>query len=88
MAFNEWPARSRYFETADSLAAMDDHLVASMHGDVLRCLASYLTDELKRALTSCQRPVARMSLRRAALSAFQRRQLRFIIYLVILTGMT
>jgi hypothetical protein len=25
-----------------------------MHGDVLRCLASYLTDELKRALTSCK----------------------------------
>jgi len=52
--FNECLPGRATFETAEFLGRNDDHLVASMHGDVLRCLASYLTDELKRALTSCK----------------------------------
>jgi hypothetical protein len=66
--FNECLARRATFETAELLGRNDDHLVASMHGDVLRSLASYLTDEFAEArLGVLQKPVARTSLRGAGL---------------------
>jgi hypothetical protein len=46
------------FEAAELFCRNDDHLVASMHGDALRSLTSYLTDEFTEArLGILQKPM-------------------------------
>ena len=47
--FNECLAGRATFETAELLGRNDDYLVAAMHGDVLRSLASYFPNEFAEA---------------------------------------
>jgi hypothetical protein len=47
--FNERLAGSATFEPAELIGRNDDYLVAAMHGDVLRSLASYFPNEFAEA---------------------------------------